>query len=1397
MPLKKILFRPGVNRENTRYASEAIGSVGSSVEVVGGWYESDKVRFRAGTPEKIGGWVLISGNTFLGVCRSLWNWVTLDNQNLIGVGTNIKFYIEKGAAYNDITPFTSYTGANATGSIDGLLGTGSIGGTTTGSIGATGTGFVGAVVTGAAGSTNTATIGFKCTASIGPASTTMTVTAVSDGVLSVGDIISGTGVTTGTTITALGTGTGGTGTYTVSASQTVGATTITGNSNKLNVTAVTGGTLYVGDTVLGTGVLSGTNIIAFGTGTGGTGVYTLNFYQQINSSTLTTQSSQLNVTAVSVGKLNLGDGITGTGVASGTVITGFKNKFVGTASISGTTMTISAVTSGAVSVNDVVTGSGVVAGTTITALGTGTGGVGTYTVSISQTTASTTISTYSNTIGVYSVNTSQTFASTTLTTQSTDLDITAVTNGVYNIGDVVSGTGVTSGTTITGFAQKFSGTASIGFQATGSISGTTLNIIGIAGGILSVNDALVPSTVFNCTASITATTMTVTAVFNGALSVGTFISGTGVTAGTKITALGTGAGGVGTYTVSASQTVAATTITGTDIIPGTTITGLGSGTGGTGTYTVSTSQDVGFTTINGTSLVLNVTAATSGALVVGDILNGTGVTPNTKVATFTTGTGGTGTYTVNNAQQVLPRTITTFSNAIGVYSISAAQNVASTTITTASTFLNVTAVAGGIVSIGDALTGTGVTSGTTVIGYGTGSGGIGSYGVSISQTVSPTTISATSNVLNITAFSVGSITVGDVVTGTGVTAGTVVTALGTGTGGIGTYVVDKSQLVASTAITTLSTTLRITAVSFGSIFVGQSVSGTGVTGGTTITELGTGTGGIGTYKVSTAQRVTSTALTLLTPVTFAATNGSPVIVVTTPAHGLLEGAYVVFSGAVSLGGNITAAELNKEYVTTYISATTFSITAAVNANASDTGNGGPNTIAAYELNPAPAVQIPLGGWGSGPWGVGTWGFGSPPLTNLRLWSQSNFGEDLIFSSRDGGIYYWNATDGVTTRGVLLQSLAGASDVPTIQKFTFVSDISRFVFAFGCNDYDSAVQNPMLIRWSDQESAVNWTPSATNQAGSVQFSPGSELITCLQTRQEIVVWTDSAIYSLQYAGPPAVWNSSLLGNNISIVSQNAAATAANVVYWMGVDKFYKYDGRVQTMRCDLRQYIFSDINPAQYQQVFAGTNEGFNEVWWFYCSATGPAGVNTILNPNTVIDRYVIYNYAEDVWYYGTMGRTAWLDSGLRDYPLAATYSFNLVDHEQGADNNETGTAVAIAASIGSSEFDIDDGHNFGFIWRVIPDLTFRNSTGSLTPQCNMTLIPMQNSGSGFNDPLSTNSTSSAAIQRIATAPIEEFTGQVYIRVRGRQVIFKIESDRIGTAWQLGAPRIDIKSDGRR
>jgi hypothetical protein len=371
------------------------------------------------------------------------------------------------------------------------------------------------------------------------------------------------------------------------------------------------------------------------------------------------------------------------------------------------------------------------------------------------------------------------------------------------------------------------------------------------------------------------------------------------------------------------------------------------------------------------------------------------------------------------------------------------------------------------------------------------------------------------------------------------------------------------------------------------------------------------------------------------------------------------------------------------------------------------------------------------------------------------------------------------------------------DVPLYQNYMTVSDTSRFAIAFGTNDYGSSTLDPMLIRWSGQDDVYNWTPNITNQAGSIRLSHGSRIVTAVQARQEIVVFTDASVYSMQYVGTPYVWQTQLLGDNISIASSNAAVIASGVVYWMGVDKFYSYDGRVQTLNCDLRRYVFGNINLGQSAQIFCSTNEGFNEVWWFYCSITGPDGTGTATNPNVVIDKYVVYNYAEQIWYYGTMARTAWIDSGLRDYPIAATYIKNLVNHEQGINDNMTATTAPIDAYISSSEFDIGDGHNFGFVWRVLPDLTFDESTtapdGSV-PKVTMTLYPMQNSGSGIGKADSDNVLFKQAYTLTNT---EQFTGQVYTRVRGRQLIFKMESNQINTTWQLGAPRIDIRQDGRR
>ena len=591
-------------------------------------------------------------------------------------------------------------------------------------------------------------------------------------------------------------------------------------------------------------------------------------------------------------------------------------------------------------------------------------------------------------------------------------------------------------------------------------------------------------------------------------------------------------------------------------------------------------------------------------------------------------------------------------------------------------------------------------------------------------------------------------------------------------------------------------------------------------------------------------------------------NGTTTVTVTANSHGAVNGDYVTFSGVTGTYASL----LNAQFQITFISANSYSITTSSAVAAGATG--GAAVVAAYQLNTGPAYTIPLSGWGAGSWGSGTWGVGGTTNTAIRLWSQMNYGQDLIFGPRGGGIYYWNATSGVSVRGVNLNTLGGTVtftvasptvatftvvltegtavqfsvstggtlptgisaattyylinvsgvtanlidssgnlinvsgagsgtfsvsllvDVPTVQNLITISDTSRFVFAMGCNDYGSATQDPMLIRWSDQENPYVWTPDATNQAGSIRLSHGTEIVAAVQTRQEIVVFTDATVYSLQYLGPPVVWSSQILGDNISIAGQNAAVIASGVVYWMGVDKFYAYDGRVNTLNCDLRRHVFNDFNLSQRAQVYAGTNEAFNEVWWFYCSAN-----------STLIDKYVVYNYLEKIWYYGTMSRTAWLDSGLLSYPIATNYNSTtqvgrLINHESGLNDNTDGTNYAIDAYISSSEFDIGDGHNFGFVWRMLPDLTFSNSANEPTsgdsPRVTMTLYGLYNSGSGVID------NASGLVAKSSSYVItEEFTGQIFTRLRGRQMIYKIASNQINTCWQLGAPRIDIRPDGRR
>jgi len=547
----------------------------------------------------------------------------------------------------------------------------------------------------------------------------------------------------------------------------------------------------------------------------------------------------------------------------------------------------------------------------------------------------------------------------------------------------------------------------------------------------------------------------------------------------------------------------------------------------------------------------------------------------------------------------------------------------------------------------------------------------------------------------------------------------------------------------------------------------------------------------GTFHDVTPLRVTTAA----GDVTFAATNGSTTLTVTDVAHGAQAGDFVTYSGAVSLGGAITATVLNKEYqVAAVTSNNVYTITSTVAANASDVGNGGGATVGAYQITTGSATATVSVGWGAGGWGgiatgYSNTGWGSPAPagvgfgSQLRLWSQANFGEDLIFNPRGGGLYLWevNANPNIFDRGTLLTT----GDTPDFCNIVMVSDASRFVIGFGVNDYGSAVQNPMLIRWSDQEDYTQWTPAITNQAGSFTLSDGSQIVTTVQARQEILVWTDSALYSMQYLGPPYVWGFQLLADNLSIVGPNATATASNVVYWMGVDKFYMYSGRVETLYCPLRQYIYGNINLSQAFQFFAGTNEGYNEIWWYYCSAN-----------STTIDSYVVYNYLEKIWFYGTLARTAWLDSPLRVQPMATTYGNQLVYHESGVDDGTTNPPSPISSYIQSADFNIGDGHNYGFVWRMVPDITFDGSYVN-NPSVTFTMRPRQNPGSNYSAAANPAVTSTQNYQGQRNYAVQQFTEIIYTRVRGRQMAFKVSSDGLGVQWQLGVPSIDVRPDGRR
>jgi hypothetical protein len=538
---------------------------------------------------------------------------------------------------------------------------------------------------------------------------------------------------------------------------------------------------------------------------------------------------------------------------------------------------------------------------------------------------------------------------------------------------------------------------------------------------------------------------------------------------------------------------------------------------------------------------------------------------------------------------------------------------------------------------------------------------------------------------------------------------------------------------------------------------------------------------------------------------FTATANSTSLTVVDGTYAPSAGDYIIISGSANLGGNVTATVLNATYtVTSVINSTAYTITLPVTANASDTGKGGAAVNIEYEYPIGLDVAVSGIGWGSGPWSRSTWGsaFNGGVQDQLRLWTNDNYGQELFIAPRGGPVYYWipngsypsNVAASVTTRAQDLATQATAAGyagqfVPNKTNQVVTSAIQRFIICMGANSYDPGESetpfDPLLVRWSDQENPYEWVPAVTNQSGEFRLSNGSFIMTARATRQEILVWTDSAIYSMQYLGPPYVWGFQILMDNISIISPNAAITVNNITYWMGVDRFYMYSGRVETLPCSLWQYIYDDINKDQGFQVFAGGNDGYSEVWWFYCSQ----GSNTI-------NKYIIYNYLERTWAYGTMVRTAWLDSPLRQYPMAADYNRRMLYHEAAVDDVSGETPVPINAYVQSSDFDIGDGHNFGFVWRILPDINFSGSNVN-NPYVTMQVKPRRNSGAPYGTADDPRVTSGNNYTNVPVYTVQEFTGQVYTRLRGRQLAFRIESDSLGVSWQLGSPRIDIRNDGRR
>jgi hypothetical protein len=565
---------------------------------------------------------------------------------------------------------------------------------------------------------------------------------------------------------------------------------------------------------------------------------------------------------------------------------------------------------------------------------------------------------------------------------------------------------------------------------------------------------------------------------------------------------------------------------------------------------------------------------------------------------------------------------------------------------------------------------------------------------------------------------------------------------------------------------------------------------------------GTGYIGVGThlkyYIVEGGAYNDITPIRLITSagdVTFSATDGSSLITVDDTDHGAIENDFVTFSGAVSLGGTITAPVLNQEYqIVTVLSANSYTIEAkdisgaTVTANASDTGDGGASVVGAYQINTGLDTTVAGTGWGAGTWSRGTWGSGTSLLAvgaTLRLWSADNFGEDLIINARDGGIYYWDKSTSSApfVRAVTLDSLAGAdAGTPTIAKQVLVSDNDRHVIVFGCDPVNNiGTQDPLLIRFSDQENITTWTPTATNTAGDLRIGSGTRIVCAVETRQQVLVFTDVSLHAMQYLGPPFTFGISQLSENTTIMGPMVAKAVDDLVFWMGIEEFYVYTGQVQKLPCTVRSYVFDDFNLTQAEKVFASLNSSFSEVTWFYPSASSDN-----------IDRYVTYNYSEQVWTIGSLARTAWIDRGINTFPIAAGLDGYLYEHEVGNDDGSTMPVSPISAYIEASPIDIQDGDSYAFVRRLIPDMTFAGTdSGAGDVSVDMILKAQNFPGSNFSY------SNSSSVTRSATVPVEQYTDQAHVRLRGRSIALRVESDTVGVRWRVGMPRIDIRPDGRR